>query len=276
MPSYLDQLQELTALLLSGALTQEEFNARKQQLSFGEPNMPVDTPVAPVVAPPGIVPMAVPVDTPVAPVVAPPGIVPMAVPVGTPGAPVVAPPGIVPVNTVPLGAAVPFGAEVPVGMPMAMPVSIAAANAVAPTPMSMQAPASGFSRLTTLRFPCCAEKYEQLKAMTRADVPYALAARGMTRRQWTECTDAIERVHDAQFFKNCPTAECCYWCIPLGPLQSALCIMNPISCVFCIQPVERARRACITRCTPILRPLGYKVSVPDFDWEDAVIFEPGM
>ena len=98
MPSYLDQLQELTALLLSGALTQEEFNARKQQLSFGEPNMPVDTPVAPVVAPPGIVPMAV--------------------PVGTPGVPVVAPPGIVPVNAVPLGAAVPFGAEVPMGMPM--------------------------------------------------------------------------------------------------------------------------------------------------------------
>ena len=232
MPSYLDQLQELTALLLSGALTQEEFNARKQQLSFGEPNMPVDTPVAPVVAPPGIV----------------------------------------PVNTVPLGAAVPFGAEVPV----AMPVSMAAANAVAPTPMSMQAPASGFSRLTTLRFPCCAEKYEQLKTMTRADVPYALAARGMTQRQWTECTDALERVHDAQFFKNCPTAECCYWCIPLGPLQSALCIINPISCVFCIQPVERARRACIATCTPILRPLGYKVSAPDFDWEVAVIFEPGM
>ena len=169
----------------------------------------------------------------------------------------------------------PFGAEVPVGMPMAMPVSIAAANAVAPTPMSMQAPASGFSRLTTLRFPCCAEKYEQLKTMTRADVPYALAARGMTRRQWTECTDAIERVHDAQFFKNCPTAECCYWCIPLGPLQFALCVMNPITCVFCIQPVERAKRACIARCTPILRPLGYKVSVRDWAMDEPIIFEPG-
>ena len=76
--------------------------------------------------------------------------------------------------------------------------------------------------------------------------------------------------------KNCPTAECCYYCIPLGPLQFALCMINPISCVFCFQPVERARRACITRCTPILQPLGYKVSVPDFDLEDAVIFEPGM
>ena len=261
MPSYLDQLQELTALLLSGALTQEEFNARRQQLSFVEPNMPVDTPVAPVVAPPGIVPMAVPVGTAGAPVVAPPGIVPVDVPV----------------NTVPLGAAVPLGAEVPVGMPMAMPVSMAAANAVAPTPMSMQAPASGFSRFSpTLRFPCSTDKYEQLKAMTRADVPYALAARGMTQRQWTECTDALERVHDAQFFKNCPVADCCFWCFPLGPLQSLLCFANPITWVFCINPVERAKRACIVRCTPILQPLGYKVSVPSIAMDDAVIFEPGM
>ena len=231
MPSYLDQLQELTALLLSGALTQEEFNARRQQLSFGEPNMPVDTPVAPVVAPPGIV----------------------------------------PVNTVPLGAAVPFGAEVPVGMPMAMPVSMAAANAVAPTPMSMQASASEI-----LRFPCGAHKYEQLKAMTRADAPYALASRGMTRAQWAECTDALERVHDAQFFKNCPFAGLCYWGIPLGPLQFLLCFANPITWLFCFNPVERARRACIFRCTPILQPLGYKVSVPSIAMDDAVIFEPGM
>ena len=116
-------------------------------------------------------------------------------------------------TAVPLGEAV-CSAEtaVPLGgaVPVAMPVSMAAANAVAPTPMSMQAPASGFSRLPTLRFPCSTGKYEQLKAMTRADVPYALAARGMTQRQWTECTDALERVHDAQFFKNCPSAEACY------------------------------------------------------------------
>ena len=161
--------------------------------------------------------------------------------------------------------AVPLGEAVPV----AIPVSTAAANAVAPTPMSMQASASGI-----LRFPCTADKYEQLKAMTRADAPYALARRGMTRGQWAHCTDALEAVHDASFFKNCPDAEGCYWCVPLGPLQFLLCVINPISCVLCIQPVERAKRACVATCTPILRPLGYKVSVPDFALDDAIIFEP--
>ena len=165
----------------------------------------------------------------------------------------------------PIPTAVPLGGAVPV----AMPVSTAAANAVAPTPMSMQASASGI-----WRFPCSADKYEQLKAMTRADAPYALASRGMTREQWAHCTDALEAVHDASFFKNCPFAQCCYWCVPFGPLQAFLCLFNPISCVFCIQPVERAKRACIAQCTPILRPLGYKVSVRDWALDEPVIFEP--
>ena len=132
------------------------------------------------------------------------------------GVPIQAVAGRIPIPTaVPSGEAVPCGVAGPIpiatavpseeAVPLGMPVSMAAANAVAPTPMSMQASASEI-----LRFPCGAHKYEQLKAMTRADVPYALASRGMTRAQWAECTDALERVHDAQFFKNCPSAEACY------------------------------------------------------------------
>ena len=162
--------------------------------------------------------------------------------------------------------AVPFGEAVP----EAMPLSMAAANAVAPPAMSMQASAS-----VILRFPCSTDKYEQLKAMTRADAPYALASRGMTRAQWAECTDALERVHDAQFFKNCPFAQLCYWCIPLGPLQFLLCFANPITWVSCIIPVENAKKELLMRLPRLLQPLGYKVDFPD-DMDDTVVFEPGV
>ena len=197
------------------------------------------------------------------------------------GVPIQAVAGRIPIPTaVPSGEAVPCGVAGPIpiatavpseeAVPLGMPVSMAAANAVAPTPMSMQASASEI-----LRFPCGAHKYEQLKAMTRADVPYALASRGMTRAQWAECTDALERVHDAQFFKNCPFAQLCYWCIPLGPLQFLLCFANPITWVSCIIPVESAKKALLMRLPRLLQPLGYKVDFPD-DMDDTVVFEPGV
>ena len=176
----------------------------------------------------------------------------------------------VPVQAVASPSPIPTAVPLEEAVPVAMPVSTAAANAVAPTPMSMQASASEI-----LRFPCGAHKYEQLKAMTRADAPYALASRGMTRAQWAECTDALERVHDAQFFKNCPFAQLCYWCIPLGPLQFLLCFANPITWVSCIIPVESAKKALLMRLARLLQPLGYKVDFPD-DIDDTVVFEPGV
>ena len=174
-------------------------------------------------------------------------------------------------TAVPLGVptAVPLGEAVPV----AMPLSTAAAETAVPFGEAVPVAMPG-STAAILRFPCCAEKYEQLKAMIRADAPYALARRGMTREAWAHCADALEAVHDASFFKNCPDCEGVYWCVPLGPLSFFLCLINPISCVFCIHPVEQAKRACIAKCTPILQPLGYKVSAPTFDLDDAVVFEP--
>jgi len=145
----------------------------------------------------------------------------------------------------------------------------------APVPMQMESSTTAASD-TTLRFPVGAEQHfakTQLKEMTTGGVPTVLAARGMTEGQWADCCAALNAVVDAQFFKDCPSLECFYWCVPGGPVQCALCLLNPVTCVVCIRPVEKAKRACKATCNPILSPYGYTVQIPD-GTEDFVVFAP--
>ena len=129
-------------------------------------------------------------------------------------------------------------------------------------------------RLTNeaIRFPCSAGKQEKLAAMTTSGVPQALASRGMSQAEWAECCKAVNSVADAQFFKACPGLETLYYCFPGGPIQCALCLVNPCTCILCSGPVEKARKACRDKCTTILSKYQYKVRLPDF--EDDIIFEP--
>merc|ERR1719198_1275173 len=117
---------------------------------------------------------------------------------------------------------------------------------MAPVPMTMSNPASSVAA-STIEFPCGADKQSQFRELTGAGVPLALASRGMTPTEWAECCDGLNSVLDAQFFKNCPALECCYFCVPGGPIQCCLCMINPVTCILCIQPVEEAKKKCKQR-----------------------------
>lgn len=109
--------------------------------------------------------------------------------------------------------------------------------------------------------------------MTTSGVPLALASRGMSPAEWAECCEALHGVTDAQFFKDCPELEGLYFCFPGGPIQCALCLINPCTCILCLRPLDTAKKACRDKCTPILSRYQYEVRLPD-DFDDPIIFEP--
>ena len=134
----------------------------------------------------------------------------------------------------------------------------------APVPMTMGDPnfqwLDRYVYAARLKFPCSAGKKLELEAMLHSTVPpLALSSRGMTEAEWAECCAALRAIVEAQFFKSSPAAEFIYYCVPGGPLQTCLCLLNPITCVVCIGPVDRARTACKLKCTAILFKYGYKV-----------------
>eukprot|EP01052_Picozoa_sp_SAG31_P012489 SAG31_NODE_732_length_12494_cov_3.395482_3_plen_517_part_00 len=100
-------------------------------------------------------------------------------------------------------------------------------------------------------------------AQVRIAVPSALAARGLELAQWSQICDEFERFHDANFFARCPAMEGVYWCCPLGPLQFILCLLNPITCIFCICPQEKAKKACLAACNHSLDPIGVAIEIKD-------------
>jgi hypothetical protein len=149
----------------------------------------------------------------------------------------------------------------------AMPVAQATPMQTAPMPMQMVA-----APMPVISFPCDADKQDKLQSIKAGGVPPGLASRGLTPAQWAEC-EAVSTVSDAQFFKNCPGMECCYYCIPGGPIQCCLCLLNPFTLFVILPPVNKAKRDCTERCNAILRPYGYQASAPD-GLEDVIRFEP--
>jgi hypothetical protein len=64
-------------------------------------------------------------------------------------------------------------------------------------------------------------------------LPPELRAAGMTEATWGAIVRAVEDGKRENPFHNCKICECIYFCVPGGPLQTALClILNP--CTWCI------------------------------------------
>ena len=150
---------------------------------------------------------------------------------------------------------------------MAVPI-VAAVPMVAPVPMQMSSPAGA-----SIIFPLGLDKRAKLQEIKTRGVPPALADRGMTPGQWTACCEAVDTVADAQFFRNCPTLECIYWCVPGGPIQCALCMFNPFTWLVIVPPVERAKKYCTEKCNAILQQYGYEARALD-GMEVVIRFDP--
>ena len=61
-------------------------------------------------------------------------------------------------------------------------------------------------------------------------------------------------------------AQCCYFCVPGGPVQCVLCVLNPISCVVCFMPHANSQKASAEKITGILQKYGLKcTSIKDED-----------
>ena len=167
--------------------------------------------------------------------------------------------------------AAPMVEALPMGQAV-VPMAAAVPMTQAPVPMTMGAPM--VSATAEIKFPVAADKQEKLKAILLGGIPQALASRGMTASQWAECCDNVQHVQVGQYFYNCPGLECVYWCIPGGPIQTCICLCNPVSWVLCIGPTEKNKKECIAKCNPILQPYGYSARANDGGIEDFIMFEP--
>ena len=38
------------------------------------------------------------------------------------------------------------------------------------------------------------------------------------------------------------SSQCCYYCVPLGPIQTCVCLLNPITCIVCFGPDDSSRK----------------------------------
>ena len=158
----------------------------------------------------------------------------------------------------------------------ATPVPVVQAVAVqAPVPMTMGTTSAAATPGGTLTFLCNTDKGKAMVAALANGVPSALASRGMTQAEWSECAEALKDIYNAQFFKDCPVFEGCYYCCPGGPIQAFLCVCNPVTCIVCIQPVERKRDACVAKCSPILHKYGY-MARKGKEWENGILFCPAQ
>jgi len=100
------------------------------------------------------------------------------------------------------------------------------------------------------------DKRKALKVLQGA-LPESLAARGVSEHEWRAVCDRLLEFQEENWFqKNCGESaalcECCYWCVPLGPLQMILCMLSPCSWVLCILPEDRAAKKTNAAVTDVL------------------------
>eukprot|EP00928_Gymnodinium_smaydae_P040620 TRINITY_DN27534_c0_g1_i2.p1 TRINITY_DN27534_c0_g1~~TRINITY_DN27534_c0_g1_i2.p1 ORF type:complete len:176 (-),score=24.90 TRINITY_DN27534_c0_g1_i2:304-831(-) len=103
---------------------------------------------------------------------------------------------------------------------------------------------------------------EELR-VARMTVPDALAGRGITEHEWRTACDQVEEAARSAFFYNYPTCECIYWCVPLGPVQTCLCMLNPISWCCCILPAQKANERAASNINDILGKYGILAKIED-------------
>eukprot|EP00931_Biecheleriopsis_adriatica_P106300 TRINITY_DN8077_c0_g1_i1.p1 TRINITY_DN8077_c0_g1~~TRINITY_DN8077_c0_g1_i1.p1 ORF type:complete len:191 (-),score=25.54 TRINITY_DN8077_c0_g1_i1:193-765(-) len=105
-------------------------------------------------------------------------------------------------------------------------------------------------------------KTEELRT-ARMKVPDVLAARGVNENEWKTVCDKIDETARLHFFYSCPTCECIYWCVPLGPIQTCLCLCNPVTWCCCIWPAETANKQATSQINDILGKYGIVTKVED-------------
>ena len=93
-----------------------------------------------------------------------------------------------------------------------------------------------------------------------------LQKRGVLPQEWAIIVDELQNVYEANPFvsfcgkDNAPGAECCYFCMPGGPIQFLLCLLNPITCCLYASQGKKKREA-VKRVQPILeqRSIDFKI-----------------
>ena len=104
-------------------------------------------------------------------------------------------------------------------------------------------------------------------AVEHGAVPPSLLERGVTPNDYVHIAEQLDKVQRANFFYDCPSGsmcECCYFCCPGGPLQALLCICNPVTCILCLQPVEKAKEAGKSALNaPVLYKYGLELKYAD-------------
>ena len=85
----------------------------------------------------------------------------------------------------------------------------------------------------------------------------------ISANEWREIMEALDAVMHANFFYDCPACECVYYCIPGGPIQCVLCMLNPVTCIVCFGPVESAKKAAKAKIEPIIGKYGLKLRFAD-------------
>ena len=106
-----------------------------------------------------------------------------------------------------------------------------------------------------------------------------LQMRGVGPQEWTIIVSKLQEVYEANPFvsscgeDNASCAECCYFCIPGGPIQCVLCLFNPITwCLYRSQ--DKKKKEAIQTVKPILeqRSVDLKM-IEDKELKLWVIFE---
>ena len=93
-----------------------------------------------------------------------------------------------------------------------------------------------------------------------------LQKRGVLPQEWAIIVDELQNVYEANPFvsfcgkDNAPGAECCYFCMPGGPIQFLLCLLNPITCCLYASQGKKKREA-VKIVQPILeqRSIDFKI-----------------
>ena len=128
-----------------------------------------------------------------------------------------------------------------------------------------------------LKFSVDLEKRKALEDMA-SSVPESLRARGVGEDEWRTVCECLLKFQEANFFyKNCGGAEsgslcqCCYLCVPLGPLQMYLCLANPCTWALCITPAAEAATKATAEIDDVLNKHGVQCRV-NTDDDDKVEF----
>ena len=120
--------------------------------------------------------------------------------------------------------------------------------------------------------PCCCliPSYRLLLSVARA-LPCSQA------NEWADVVEILHAHLKSQFFYNAPCLEGCYFCCPGGPIQTCLCLVNPITCIVCFGPQAHSRTESAKKINELLSKYGITCEIKDNGMEasELVVFTNG-